>query len=616
MLRPVLDPPGASQDPTERRRARLLAAFLLILILVFGAVDVTGLLMVPGYAPPWYGYLFLAAAWLLNRFGRYTAAAAVTLTMFPAVILSVIASGGSPRDLGSLVYLVPGVLLASILHSARGTALFSAASVATILLALQLVPAASLRGVTTPLALVIITAGLAVVSILHRDRLERDRQAELRDSEERLRLALEAAHVATWDWDVRTGAVRWSEGAEQVFGVPAGGAPGTAEAYLALVHEEDRPIARQAVQSALESGSRRYTVRHRVADREGAVRWLEAYGRVIRDARGRAVRTRGAILDVTDRQRTESQREELIRELEAKNTELEQFTYTVSHDLKSPLVTIKGFLGLIAKDVEEGRTERLREDVARMTSAADSMQHLLHELLRLSRIGRIVNPSERVPFGEVVREAAGLVRARLEERRVRLDDRRRPAGGLRRSAAAGRGGPEPPRERRQVRGRPALARRPGGGTPGRERVPARAVRRGQRDRDRPPLPREGLRPLREARPARRGERGGAGPRPPDRRGPRRAHLDRVGRPRPRHDRLPHVASSATRLDRPGGRPERSRSMRILRKILPRGRVLDGDEVEGYARKLLGARSRTSRGQRGQVLNCDVTIQDLTPFRCG
>jgi signal transduction histidine kinase len=178
---------------------------------------------------------------------------------------------------------------------------------------------------------------------------------------------------------------------------------------------------RQALQSALESGSHRYTLRHRVAEREGAVRWIEACGRVIRDARGRAVRTRGAILDVTDRQRTESQREELIRELEAKNTELEQFTYTVSHDLKSPLVTIKGFLGLVAKDVEEGRTERLREDVARMTSAADSMQHLLHELLRLSRIGRIVNPSERVPFGDVAREAAALVRARLEERRVRLD---------------------------------------------------------------------------------------------------------------------------------------------------------------------------------------------------
>ena len=187
------------------------------------------------------------------------------------------------------------------------------------------------------------------------------------------------------------------------------------------MHEEDREVARQAVQSALESGSRRYTVRHRVADREGAVRWLEAYGRVVRDGRGRAVRTRGAILDVTDRQRIEGQREELIRELEAKNDELERFTYTVSHDLKSPLITIKGFLGLIAKDVADGQTDRLGEDVARMTSAADGMQRLLHELLRLSRIGRIVSPSERVPFGEVAREAAALVRARLEERRVQVE---------------------------------------------------------------------------------------------------------------------------------------------------------------------------------------------------
>jgi PAS domain S-box-containing protein len=315
------------------------------------------------------------------------------------------------------------VLLASILLSARATALFAvvclAAALATPFLAPGAVP--SPQVLVVPLALVAITAGLAVLSLLHRDRLERDRQAELRDSEERLRLALEAAHVATWDWDIRTGAVRWSDGAEQVFGVRPGGAPATIEAYLALVHDEDRPPVSQAVRSALEGGSHRYTVRHRVVDREGAVRWIEAYGRVVRDERGRAVRTRGAALDVTARQAIESQREALIRELEAKNAELEQFTYTVSHDLKSPLITMKGFLGLIAKDLAEGRTERLREDVARMASAADGMQHLLHELLGLSRIGRIVNPSERVPFGDVAREAAGLVRARLEERRVRLE---------------------------------------------------------------------------------------------------------------------------------------------------------------------------------------------------
>jgi signal transduction histidine kinase len=133
------------------------------------------------------------------------------------------------------------------------------------------------------------------------------------------------------------------------------------------------------------------------------------------------VRTRGALLDVTDRQRVEAEREALIRELEAKNAELERFTYTVSHDLKSPLVTIRGFLGLIDRDVADGRTDRLRGDVLRMKAAADSMEHLLHELLRLSRAGRVLSAMERVPLGEVAREAAGLLRARLEERRVRLE---------------------------------------------------------------------------------------------------------------------------------------------------------------------------------------------------
>ena len=409
-------------DPTAGRRTRLLAGFLLVLIAVFGVVDGTGLLTVPGYSPPWYGYVFLVGAWLLNRSGRYTAAAAVTLTMFPVVLLSQIL-GGSTRPELTLGYLAPGVLLASILLAPRGTVLFAASSLALVLATPWLVPAgvASPRLVVMPLALVAITAGLAVVSTLHRDRLERDRQAELRESEERLRLALEAAHTATWEWDVQSDRARWSDGAAAVLGDPPGGPPATGRAYLEMVHPDDRDATIAAIQAAIEGRGRRYTLRHRVTSGDGPVRWLEAQGRVDRDAHGAAVRTRGAILDVTDRQRAEAEREALIRELEAKNAELERFTYTVSHDLKSPLVTIRGFLGLVAKDVAEGKTHRLAEDVERMVNATDAMQHLLHELLRLSRIGRVVNPFERVAFAAIAREAGGIVRAQLEQRGVRLE---------------------------------------------------------------------------------------------------------------------------------------------------------------------------------------------------
>jgi len=115
------------------------------------------------------------------------------------------------------------------------------------------------------------------------------------------------------------------------------------------------------------------------------------------------------------------EREDLIAELTAKNAELEQFTYTVSHDLKSPLVTMKGFLGYIEQDIVTGNAERLKGDTQRIANAVDKMQELLNDLLELSRIGRFVNPPQNLPFDEVAREALELVQGRIRGRGVTVE---------------------------------------------------------------------------------------------------------------------------------------------------------------------------------------------------
>src|SRR5215207_6332174 len=107
-----------------------------------------------------------------------------------------------------------------------------------------------------------------------------------------------------------------------------------------------------------------------------------------------------------------SARKDLIAELESKNAELERFTYTVSHDLKSPLFTIRGFLGYLEQDALTGNRERLKGDVQRITDATEKMQRLLNELLELSRVGRIKNESISVSFAELAREVADLVEGR------------------------------------------------------------------------------------------------------------------------------------------------------------------------------------------------------------
>jgi PAS domain S-box-containing protein len=124
------------------------------------------------------------------------------------------------------------------------------------------------------------------------------------------------------------------------------------------------------------------------------------------------------VRDITEHKLAEAEREKFIGELEAKNAELERFTYTVSHDLKSPLVTIKGFLGFLEQDIASGNSKRIQDDIWRINNAVLRMEQLLRELLELSRIGRLTNPSENIHFEELVSEAMEIVHGQLEAHRV------------------------------------------------------------------------------------------------------------------------------------------------------------------------------------------------------
>jgi len=124
--------------------------------------------------------------------------------------------------------------------------------------------------------------------------------------------------------------------------------------------------------------------------------------------------------ELVERKRAEQEREELIGKLEMQNAELERFNYTVSHDLKAPLVTIKGFLGYLIDDAANGNLERLNQDTQRIARAVDRMNNLLSDLLELSRIGRLMNPPVAVSYDDVVRNAMELVQGQLEKHPVEI----------------------------------------------------------------------------------------------------------------------------------------------------------------------------------------------------
>ena len=124
------------------------------------------------------------------------------------------------------------------------------------------------------------------------------------------------------------------------------------------------------------------------------------------------------IRDITGRRQVEEMRELLIRELALKNAELDRFTSTVSHDLKSPLIAIRAFLSLLEGDIKSGKTGQVQADIARIDESAEKLESLINTLLALSRSGKSVDAPVQIPFSDLAHEAAGLLEPSWRKRGI------------------------------------------------------------------------------------------------------------------------------------------------------------------------------------------------------
>jgi PAS domain S-box-containing protein len=135
---------------------------------------------------------------------------------------------------------------------------------------------------------------------------ERKRAEEAaRRGGERLRLALEAGRMGTWDWDIPTGRIEWSDNLEEIHGLPPGGFDGTMEAFRRLIHPEDRGRVEEAVAAAVEAGAG-FEAEFRILRPDGSVGWMAGKGRVHADESGNSVRMVGVGMDITPRKEAEA----------------------------------------------------------------------------------------------------------------------------------------------------------------------------------------------------------------------------------------------------------------------------------------------------------------------
>lgn len=216
------------------------------------------------------------------------------------------------------------------------------------------------------------------------DSREAELKALTRLAEERLHLALDAGQMGTWQFELKSGKVTWSATLEAIHGIPTGSFGGTFADYQQDIHPEDRERVLATI-SASSEGHREHRLTYRIVRPDGQTRWLEASGRLFRNAQGEPELMMGVCCDITARVAAEAQRQELLQQAEAAARAREDMLAMVSHDLRNPL----GVITLTAEQLVlelPSNDQRLLPLVERVGRAARQMDELISNLLDASRI--------------------------------------------------------------------------------------------------------------------------------------------------------------------------------------------------------------------------------------
>ncbi|HLY97372.1 MAG TPA: PAS domain-containing protein, partial [Sideroxyarcus sp.] len=265
-----------------------------------------------------------------------------------------------------------------------------------------------------------------------RARIERQRAEEnLRQMNERFSLATRAARLGVWDWNLLKNELVWDDRMYELYGVRREDFSGAYEAWLKGLHPGDRAYSAEISMKA-QRGEREYDTEFRVVWPDGSIHYLKAYGQFVRDADGRPVRMTGVNYDITELKEAEDKVIELnhylearvaerTAQLEAANKELEAFSYSVSHDLRTPLRAIDGFSKILLDDYRDKLDDEGKRLLNVVRDNTSRMAQLIDDILKFSRSGRTEMTLAEIDMERLAREVLAELQPSIDSSKLQVE---------------------------------------------------------------------------------------------------------------------------------------------------------------------------------------------------
>jgi len=212
----------------------------------------------------------------------------------------------------------------------------------------------------------------------------------------RQNLALVASNVGVWDWDLATNNLVWDKQMYHIFGIKEEDFEGAYSSWESGLHPEDKEKSVAELEKAIEENSK-FDTEFRIFWPSGEVRNIRALASLITDENDKPLRMVGINWDVT-------QESEQKRKLELANEELSQFSYRTSHDLKAPLITLKGLAKYIQQDIDDEEYDEVKKNASAIEAQAMKLERLVTDILNLAKADLEIQNSEKVEIKELTSE--------------------------------------------------------------------------------------------------------------------------------------------------------------------------------------------------------------------